>query len=46
MDAATVIGGAVWGSVRAARALLDRRLMRQWALVWESVGTRRGGRIA
>lgn len=45
MDAATVTGGAVWGSAQAARALLDRRLMRQWALVWESVGTRRGGRI-
>ncbi|MFJ5036084.1 hypothetical protein ACIQB5_50945 [Streptomyces sp. NPDC088560] len=32
MGAATVTGCAVWGSARAARALLDRRGMRQWAL--------------
>ncbi|MFI6352264.1 hypothetical protein ACIBJF_06260 [Streptomyces sp. NPDC050743] len=44
--ATAVTAGAVWGSARAARALLDRRRMRQWALEWERVDTRWGGRTA
>ncbi|WP_225832339.1 hypothetical protein [Streptomyces sp. NK08204] len=44
--AATAAGCAVWGSARAARALLDRRRMRQWALEWEHADTRRGGATA
>ncbi|MFF3916990.1 hypothetical protein ACFYZB_26565 [Streptomyces sp. NPDC001852] len=39
-------GCGVWASARAVRALLDRRRMKQWALDWERVDTRRGGRTA
>ncbi|MGW2103792.1 Rv1733c family protein [Streptomyces olivaceoviridis] len=43
---AMAAGCAVWGSARAARALLDRRGMRQWALEWERAAPRRGGATA
>ncbi|MFE0348833.1 hypothetical protein [Streptomyces griseoluteus] len=43
---AAMAGCVVWGSARAARALLDRHRMRQWALEWERAGTRRGGATA
>lgn len=46
VGASMATGCAVWGSARAARALLDRRRMRQWALEWERFGTRRGGATA
>ncbi|MQY33453.1 hypothetical protein SRB17_14140 [Streptomyces sp. RB17] len=46
VGAAAVTGGVAWGSAWAARALLDRRRMRQWALDWERVDTRWGGRTA
>ncbi|MET7377838.1 hypothetical protein ABZT08_03290 [Streptomyces sp. NPDC005526] len=46
VGAAMAAGCVVWGSTRAARALLDRHRMRQWALEWERVGTRRGGATA
>ncbi|OIK28104.1 hypothetical protein VT52_008235 [Streptomyces malaysiense] len=44
--AAMAVGGTVWGSARAVRALLDRRRMRQWALEWERADPRWGGRTA
>ncbi|POX51204.1 hypothetical protein [Streptomyces sp. Ru72] len=44
--AAVAVGVTVWGSARAARALLDRRRMRQWALEWERADTRQGGAAA
>ncbi|MGW5658586.1 Rv1733c family protein [Streptomyces sp. NPDC003758] len=40
--AATV--GVVWVSTRAVRAVLDRRRMVQWAVEWELIHTRRGGK--
>ncbi|WP_433446469.1 Rv1733c family protein [Streptomyces sp. CA-142005] len=43
---AAVAAGVVWGCARTARALLNRRRMRQWALEWERVDIRRGGRTA
>ncbi|MFE2100116.1 hypothetical protein [Streptomyces sp. PTD9-10] len=44
--AAMAAGGAVWGSARAVRALLDRHRTRQWALEWERADTQRGGASA
>ncbi|MGW7261178.1 Rv1733c family protein [Streptomyces sp. NPDC054834] len=46
MGSAIATGCAVWGSARAARALLDRRRMKQWALEWERADARRGGATA
>ena len=46
VGASMVTGCVVWGFARAARVLLDRRRMRQWALEWERAGTRRGGATA
>ncbi|MFF3511646.1 hypothetical protein [Streptomyces sp. NPDC002573] len=44
--AAVAVGGTVWGSARAVRALLDRRRMKQCALEWERADTQWGGRTA
>ncbi|WP_434976479.1 Rv1733c family protein [Streptomyces puniciscabiei] len=46
VGAVIATGCVVWASARAARALLDRGRMRQWALDWERADTRRGGRTA